>query len=148
MACWPPERLLHGHRPLPRSAVLEGLCIDDYFVAARGPMRSPPPAATQCFDDAAAFYDAEGLLGSPEKDLVAAGVGTVVGAEFVASEGWARRGCVTVGAPRARRAALSAFSLEACRRRQVPEGGARLMLYGLLLISILHLPFFLIYWFE
>ena len=46
-------------------------------------------------------------------------MGTVVGAEFVASEGCARRGCVTVGAPRARRAALSAFSLEACRRRRV-----------------------------
>ena len=26
------ERLLHGHRPLPRSDVYEGLCIDDYFL--------------------------------------------------------------------------------------------------------------------
>ena len=61
------------------------------------------------------------LEGSPEKDVKGACEATVVGAEVVSGSGWVRRGCVTVGAPRARRAALTVFSLKAAARPKVPR---------------------------
>ena len=99
------EGYLHGQRGIPDEDVLEGLFIDDYFVLDLG--REKSGKAKKKFAASQKAYAADNLYGSPHKDIYGKSGGALIGCEFIGSEDWARRGLVTVGAPRVRRAALS-----------------------------------------
>ena len=108
---------LHGQRGIPNADVLEGLFIDDYFVLDLG--RNKTGKAEEKFATSQKAYAADNLYGSPHKDIHGQSDGTLIGAEFTGSEGWARRGLVTVGAPRARRAALSWWTILALSKPRI-----------------------------
>ena len=99
----------------------EGLVIDDYYAissvyAPIGSRASPnTSAATKCLLRAKEVYKAEGLLGSEEKDVVDAACCTVAGAELDTSSTTRALGLALAGPPRAKRIALAAITLEACR---------------------------------
>ena len=66
----------------------EGLVIDDYFAIGRqriGDRRTPE--VVKCLDTARKAYEREGVLGSPEKDVINSQRFKVVGAEVNCSEG-------------------------------------------------------------
>ena len=69
--------------------------------------------AAQALVEAREVYAKERLVGSDEKDVVAQDRFKAAGAEVIADEETVRRGFVTVGAPAAKRLALSALSLRA-----------------------------------
>jgi len=108
---------LHGQRGIPNADVLEGLFIDDYFVLDLG--RNKTGKAEEKFATSQRAYAADNLYGSPHKDIHGQSDGTLIGAEFTGPEGWARRGLVTVGAPRARRAALSWWTILALSKPRI-----------------------------
>ncbi len=118
---------------VPQVAVLEGLCIDDWFMIARcstagAASLSPGLALARARAVRADRRYAEANLhGSIEKDQFELAEGVVVGAELVASEGWSRRGAVLVSAPLERRVSLSVCSLRAARLACLPPGFSRIL---------------------
>ena len=111
------EHRLRGCHPFPLTGKVEGLIIDDYFAIGRESRSEQPPNtfAAQALARARQLYDAGGLLGSTEKDVVAASVFKAAGAEVVSSDCAIDLGLTTVGAPCAKRLALSTLSLRAAR---------------------------------
>ena len=111
------EHRLRGRHPFPLSGKVEGLIIDDYFAIGRESRFQQPPNtfAAQALARARQLYDAGGLLGSTEKDVVAASVFKAAGAEVVSSDRAIDLGLTTVGAPCAKRLSLSTLSLRAAR---------------------------------
>ena len=90
----PVSRIL-GSQPFPlggEEGLLEGLVIDDYYAISKVPAplgSSIPeliPAAARCLHRAKAIYQSEGLLGSPEKDVVDSSCCNVAGAELDTSD--------------------------------------------------------------
>ena len=104
---------------IPQRLVVEGLCIDDYFMLARcgtsGALAVSPGLALarlRC-QTAKDRYDGIGLYGAPHKDQFEVSEGTVIGAELLAGPGWTRRGLVCVSAPLERRLPLAVCNLRA-----------------------------------
>ena len=100
----------------------QGLCIDDFFCIAPVPLKdlhegetAPPSAARKAFDVAKACYQRQGLAGSDQKDVVDKIQGTVVGAEINSSQKLVSKGVLPVGAPSAKRLALSWIAAASAR---------------------------------
>ena len=100
--------------------VYQGLCIDDYFTIAPVPSeqlggQTSKSQAYEAFCRAKKCYEEAGLSGSDAKDVVDATCGTAVGAEINSSKGIVEAGVLPVGAPAAKRLALSWIALAAAR---------------------------------
>ena len=99
----------------------QGLCIDDFFAIAPVPIenidydKAPPSQAKLTFDAAKRCYADFGLAGSDAKDVVEASLGTVVGAEVDSRLATVSGGILPVGAPAAKRLALSWLTASAAR---------------------------------
>ena len=108
------EGLLAGRRPIAEASLYESLYLDDFLMLARCRPDGSGPAVVEAHSRltrAKDLYTREGLKGSDDKDVTGADEATLLGAEFVCSEGWVRRGFTSVAAPLARRLALSQCSL-------------------------------------
>ena len=108
---------IQGHHAFPKGARWDALVIDDYFALGSEPLKCSPDGtfANEALSRARLVYEAEGLLGSPEKDVVAQPVIKAAGAEIRSVESNVRAGVVPVGAPLSRRLALAALTLRAAR---------------------------------
>ena len=102
-----------GHHPFPSGPEYEGLVIDNYFADSAQHVSKPIESAgsVKKLHRASAVYAHEGVLGSPEKDVVGARKFKIVGAEVDSSEKALSQGLVLVGAPVAKRAALMMLTL-------------------------------------
>ncbi|CAE7243857.1 mok12 [Symbiodinium necroappetens] len=116
-----PRQRLQANQPVLNSQCHQGLIIDDFFAIAKisrsahaGLTSSTTTPAKTCMDEALAAYQAAGLEGSAEKDVVNATVGSVAGAEVDSRSSTLARGLCVIGAPRSKRFVLSVLSLEAC----------------------------------
>jgi hypothetical protein len=68
-------------RPLRSSKIAEGLVIDDYFAVSIQPkLCSSQPRALLCYETAQRAYQDFDILGSPQKDVIGACEGKVIGA--------------------------------------------------------------------
>ena len=106
---------IQGNSLFPLRDRWDALVIDDYF-ALRAERISTPAQKTFAFEalaNARSLYEAERLLGSDEKDVIASTTLKAAGAEINSSVENARRGFVPVGALIAKRIALSMLSLRA-----------------------------------
>eukprot|EP00435_Cladocopium_sp_Y103_P068180 s1247_g31.t1 len=110
----PSTRLLGGH-VVPCGFRWDALVIDDYFALGAEKISAPADQsfAMRSLQVAREVYQLEGLLGSPEKDVVAETSIKAAGAEIRSHESNARKGFVPVGAPFAKRIALATLSLRA-----------------------------------
>ena len=97
-----------------------GLVIDDFYsISVEDASEPTKPAgcrsaswAVSQLDLASKVYEAEGILGSTEKDVVGQDKAKVTGAELNSSKEVRRCGRVTLGVPPAKRLALALVSLE------------------------------------
>ena len=119
----PHQRLL-GNTPVPPGPVWDALVIDDYFAISSERLSdlAEDGFSLRSLEKARDVYTAEGLLGSPEKDVVAATEFKAAGAEVRSGIENARRGIIPVGAPLAKRIALSVVSLRAARLGGISSG--------------------------
>ena len=118
-----------GNKPFPMSSELEGLVIDDYFALSVMHSSKPPTEAGATAKLAAATeaYNQEEVLGSPEKDVRSSRHFKVIGAEVDTSLRTTSLGLALVGAPLAKRVALSVLSLRVARLPIISRAlGARL----------------------
>eukprot|EP00438_Fugacium_kawagutii_P018756 Skav204395 [mRNA] locus=scaffold2947:164542:176525:+ [translate_table: standard] len=108
---------LQGHKPLPLGNEWEGLVIDDYFALSVAKPRVPAQASisVQQVSTASVQYDAKGVIGSPEKDIIGSRHFKVVGAEVDASPKALSERKVLVGAPLQKRLAMCLLSLRVAR---------------------------------
>ena len=112
-----------GHACFPAGPLHEGLVIDDYYAISRqriGDRR--PPEVVKCLEVARKAYGREGVLGSPEKDVINSQHFRVVGAEINCSEEVRSRGLATVAAPTSKRLSMSLLSLKAAALPVVSRG--------------------------
>ena len=111
------DHRMKASKPLFSSDQVEGLVIDDYFCLSVQP-KDIPGCQTKAFEmhqKASSAYSKHNLLGSPHKDVIAADEGRVIGAYLNASDRATKNGLVTLGAPIAKRLALSYLSLQICQ---------------------------------
>ena len=125
---FPGQCELQSGRCFRGSDVASGLVIDDFYCISveddNLPVYDPDGAAyqdlsraTMHMKRATAAYKAEGLLGSPDKDLWDSQKAKVTGAEIDASPETRARGLTSVGSPATKRLALSYVSMRlACAR--------------------------------
>ena len=107
------ESRVLGHSCFPAGPLYEGLVIDDYFaIARRRSGEEGEHEAVSCLNAALAAYQREGVLGSPEKDVIDSRHFKVVGAEINCSEKAASLGMSTVAAPTTKRLSITALSLK------------------------------------
>ena len=94
----------------------QGLVIDDFFVISREKQGSDihKSVAAQKLEQARQAYEQDGILGSPEKDVLGFKA-KVVGATVNTGDDAVKQGIALVSAPIEKRLALSAISLEAAR---------------------------------
>ena len=112
-----------GHAPFPAGPLHEGLVIDDYFAVGRHRIADgQPPQVLQCLDKARNAYEAEEVLGSPEKDVINSLHFRVVGAEVNCSEEVRSKGMVLVSAPTTKRKSMVVLSLKAAALPLVSRG--------------------------
>ena len=116
-----PRQRLQANQPVLNSHCHQGLIIDDFFAIAKisrsahaGLTSSTVTPAKTCMDTALAAYQAAGLEGSAEKDVVNATIGSVAGAEVDSRSSTLARGLCVIGAPRSKRFVLADLSLETC----------------------------------
>ena len=121
-----PENRILGGLPVPTSGPWDALVIDDYFAFGAEPISSLPEKsfAMKSLAVAREVYREEGLMGSDEKDVIAQPCFKAAGAEIRLSAENARSGVIPVGAPFAKRIALSVLSL---RSAALPGTSARLV---------------------
>ena len=114
---------MKANRPLQSECVAEGLVIDDYFcVAVDGADADPSKSlAFERYKCAQAAYDAHNLLGSPQKDLLCAEEGKVIGAYLNGSARARDLGLVTLSSPSQKRIALSYLTLLSCQMRHTSD---------------------------
>ena len=114
---------MKANRPLQSECVAEGLVIDDYFcVAVDGADADPSKSlAFERYKCAQAAYDAHNLLGSPQKDLLCAEEGKVIGAYLNGSARARDLGLVTLSSPPQKRIALSYLTLLSCQMRHTSD---------------------------
>lgn len=112
-----PSSRIKGHAPFPAGLQFEGLVIDDYFSLSIEKIGSNGgnSRAVQDLQVATKKYDAEGVLGSPEKDVLGSRHFKVVGAEVDCSPRTCSLGLKTVGAPLQKRISMAVLSLRAAR---------------------------------
>ena len=110
----PSTRVLGGHA-VPIGCQWDALVIDDYFALGAERLSTPieQSFAMKALAQARKVYAREGLIGSSEKDICAASSLKAAGAEIRSGEANVRRGVVPIGAPFAKRIALSTLSLRA-----------------------------------
>ena len=110
----PCHRIL-GNTPFPISDAWDALVIDDYFALGVCQISSPAEKsfAMKALASAREIYSREKLKGSDEKDVVASQTLKAAGAEIRSCDQNARAGVIPVGAPIAKRIALSVASLRA-----------------------------------
>ncbi|CAJ1398946.1 unnamed protein product [Effrenium voratum] len=108
-SCLIPEEVNVCFKAILQGDHLGGLVIDDYRPVGL------IPASCRALAAAKSAYKAASLSGSDEKDIVDACQAKVAGAEIDSSPQNLDRGLCTVGAPREKRLALSALSLEVAR---------------------------------
>ena len=110
------DTCLVASRPWRDDTLAEGLVIDDYFAVSIDAKDLPDGAtkSAHAYQIAQRAYKAVPLLGSPEKDVFAAKEGKVIGAYINGSDRATALGDCTLGAPAAKRLALSALTLELC----------------------------------
>eukprot|EP00435_Cladocopium_sp_Y103_P052207 s698_g16.t1 len=123
------SRRVLGNDLVPKGPAWEALVIDDYFVISAEPNLCPKEDtfAMKALGRSREIYDAEGLIGSAEKDVVAEQNAKAAGAEIRSNLENVRRGVVPVGAPLSKRLSLSVLSLRAARLPAVtPKLVARL----------------------
>ena len=124
-----PENRLQGHHLVPHGPRWEALIIDDYFCISAEPLKSDPlnSFSASALATARAAYDLHGLEGSPEKDVEAEPVFKAAGAEVISSPEAVRSGVSSVGAPVAKRLALSSLTLRVASMPMIsPRLAARL----------------------
>lgn len=99
--------------PFPAGGLVEGLVIDDYFAISREHVSTPPEeaASSQKFHAATSLYTSQGVLGSPEKDVVGSNHFKVIGAEVNCSKQARSREIVSVSAPTSKKIGLMCLSL-------------------------------------
>ena len=120
---------IKGHHAFPKGPRWDALVIDDYFALSCEPLHwsDSDTFAMHALSKARFVYEAESLLGSPEKDVVAQPVVKAAGAEIRSVEGNVRAGIVPVGAPFCKRLALAALTLRAAKLPGItPKLAARL----------------------
>ncbi len=111
-----PDRRVLGRRALPDAVAVEGLVIDDCFIAEKVPIATDrAPLSEAAYSAAQAAYRREQLPGSTSKDYLGEATGTVCGAEVDSRVGLAAARETYVAAPLERRLVLSHLSLEAAR---------------------------------
>ena len=108
-----PSQRIQGGMPFPTGRTFEGLIIDDYFVLSTEPngAHQGPSTAAEHFFEADKAYRAEGVLGSPEKDIIDSCHFKVAGAEINSSQAATSKGIITVSAPVQKRISLAVLSL-------------------------------------
>ena len=112
-----------GHSCFPAGPLYEGLVIDDYFAVSRRRVGDEgEPEAVTCLNDALGAYQREGVLGSPEKDVIDSRHFKVVGAEINCSEKAGSLGLSTVSAPITKRMSMTALSLKVAALPVVSRG--------------------------
>ena len=111
------EKRICGRKPFPRGPDYQALVIDDFVSLSVRPVgkASDPSNAFDDLQRADAAYRREGVLGSPEKDVQESSRFKAVGAELNSSHRARSVGCVTVGAPLQKRAAMTVLSLRAAQ---------------------------------
>eukprot|EP00438_Fugacium_kawagutii_P001504 Skav202550 [mRNA] locus=scaffold2011:388236:392729:- [translate_table: standard] len=122
------ERLL-GHHRVPFGPRWTGLIIDDFFALGAERISTPKLNSFACraLGRARAIYDKHRLEGSPEKDVEAEDHFKAAGAEIDSRLETLRSGACYVGAPLAKRIALSTMSLRVARLPSItPKLAARL----------------------
>ena len=111
------EERMTASRPLRSTSNASGLVIDDFFTISTQPKGQPAEEsqAYRHYQKAQEVYRKSGLLGSPQKDLIAVPSGKAIGAFVNASTAATDRGLVTVAAPSEKRLALSYITLQICQ---------------------------------
>ena len=106
---------VQGHCNFPVSCHWDALVIDDYFSISAQPLNcsASESLSARSLEVARHAYKVEALQGSPEKDIVAETSFKAAGAEVRSPQKNVRLGFVPVGAPLAKRLALSVLSLRA-----------------------------------
>ena len=100
-------------RPLRAESAAEGLVIDDFYsISFENKNMTGPTRAELSYRRAAELYAQNGLLGSPQKDLIGVQEGRIIGAYLNGSDRATSRGMVTLAAPIKKRLALSVMSLQ------------------------------------
>ena len=110
-------------RPLFSNRLAEGLVIDDYFAVSVEPSDCHP-SKTDSFllhGRAQAAYEKAGLMGSPEKDVVAEKFGKVIGAQLNSTHQARSNGMVLAAAASEKRLALSWISLQIAQLRRTTD---------------------------
>ncbi len=106
-----PTSRLVSDRPFRGEALLEGLCIDDYFAISIQDKESKEESLSKRrFRVAQEIYQEKKILGSPDKDLIDVDRGKVIGAFINAGEEAADLGLITIYRSTARKEVL--FSLD------------------------------------
>ena len=128
-ACLEDDRRLRGHFRVPFGPVWSGLIIDDFFTVSAEP-RGFDKEQTEAYSSlvkARSVYEAYGIEGSSEKDIVAEDLFKAAGAEVNSTDVALDAGVCLVGSPISKRFALSALSLRAARLPSItPRLAARL----------------------
>ena len=126
LSCWgllKRSNRICGHHPFPIGPDYEGLVIDDYFGLTCQPLTCPDePSCLGFLKTATAVYSREGVLGSPEKDVVGSQHFSVVGAEIDSSQATRSRGTVLVAASLAKRLSLVSLSLRVAALPMISRG--------------------------
>ena len=109
-----PERRLVANRPLRSTRSCQGLVIDDFFALSveRLGTAAEDSGARHAYDQAQRAYSSAGLLGSPQKDVMASSSGKIIGAYVKADPSTLARGLCTLGAPPEKRIGLSHLTFE------------------------------------
>ena len=107
-----PETRLVSDSPFQGRQLMEGLCIDDYFaISVEEKGATSTSMSRRCFETAKDTYESCKLLGSPDKDIIDAESGKVIGAHINAGSAASSCGLITLGAPPSKRYSLAMISL-------------------------------------
>ena len=111
---------LCGSMPPPlggEDSIIDGLVIDDHYAISVHPDgEASPSQAELAFRAAKAAYARAGIIGSDDKDVQGEDLAVCTGAEIDSSPATRSLGLALVGAPRQKRIAIAAISLEVARR--------------------------------
>ena len=112
--CLSPRSRMISSKPLCDSSHAQGLVIDDYYAVSIEPLATPASEtwSKQLLDRASPAYKKKAIVGSPEKDVVAAREAKVIGACLNHGVHAVQQNMTTVSAPAQKRLALSWISLQ------------------------------------
>ena len=112
-----PDRRLVANKPLRSTRGCQGLVIDDFFALSVEKIgtAADDSGARYAYDQAQRAYRDAGLLGSPQKDVMASSSGKIIGAFVNAEPSTLARGLCTVGSPPEKRIGLSHLTFEVAK---------------------------------